>query len=210
MKNHDFKKLAIVLGLIGMISLSFLIYQYIHVDQDSIKVAQLRFEIIKVVLVSVVLGLLGILIPSWFAAIRHESNMHLEERRHKSNLNLATKEFNLEKKKQDFETTREGRRLYSKVKTGLKYLPQRLAAMDYQKAMAHLEDIHQAYHLVILYPDPEDKSIGNYKNYFKDYRLYELRKALSLLMCNEEYQNSDTQNRIKLIDQKWDEISKKT
>ena len=184
MEKSIFKISCVVLSIIGLFCLVMFLNLYLkdvipaEEDWTSSELLKFRFEIIKVILVSVVVGLLGMFVPSL----------------------LAEKKYNFEQKI-------EGRRLYSIVKTGLNYLPERLANMKYGEAMEHLQSIHQAYHLVVLYPDSEDKCIGNYRNYFKCYHIHKLRKPLSKLMCKTEYIESSTLDRIQLIKELRHKIS---
>ncbi|MCB9349885.1 MAG: hypothetical protein H6573_20585 [Lewinellaceae bacterium] len=188
MDKLNFKLAKWVLGIIGLFCVGILIYLYVSGNATSIEVTKLRFEIIKVVLASVVIGLLGILVPQ-----------QLAERKYKSELEM-----------QDFELKKEGRRLYSVVETGLKYLPQRMAAMEYEEAMQHLQNIHQAYHLVVLYPDSDDPDIGNYRSFFNRRKIHKLREVFSELMCQEDYKkNDDVLKRIQLINEEWNKVSQK-
>lgn len=175
MEKANFQKVIPILIVIGLFCLFFLMYLLFMAEPNSTEVTKLQIEILKIVLVSVVVSLLGIIIPQVLASERHQTEMKLTQERHETEMKLAKKRLDLELKRQEFELKKEGRRLYSVVKTGLDYLPDRLSGMDYQEAIQHIENIHQAYHLVMLYPDDEKK--GNFETYFDEYKAYKKLNA---------------------------------
>ncbi|MBK9015473.1 MAG: hypothetical protein IPM82_16200 [Saprospiraceae bacterium] len=133
MLKSKYHNLKITLISVGLICVGLMIYLYFKAEPNSIEVIKLRLEIVKIVLVSVVVWLLGIIIPNELANQRHETEMK-----------LAKERVDLEKERQTFELKKEGRRLYSIVSTGFKYLSYRLSVMEYEEAMKYLENIHQA------------------------------------------------------------------
>lgn len=166
-----------------IIFLGTIYYFYTHPitnEVDALAACKFRFEVLKTIGIGFLLAFLSIVVPQLLASAKY-----------------------------DFEQKIEGRRLYSIAKTGLSYLAQRMAVMEYEEAMKHLESIHQAYHLVVLYPDSDDPNIGNYKQYFAKYKIHRLREIFSELLHNPDYKKSDILTRIQMIDETWNNLDKK-
>jgi hypothetical protein len=51
-----------------------------------------------------------------------------------------------------FETSKEGREIYSRAKTGAEYLPYTLPDLDFKTGIEHIENIHRIKHLAQCYP----------------------------------------------------------
>jgi hypothetical protein len=51
----------------------------------------------------------------------------------------------------EFETLKEGREVYSSAKTGIDYLPYKLADLDFKNGIAHIESVHRLKHLADTY-----------------------------------------------------------
>lgn len=168
--DKTFEYLIKILMIFGLLCILALLHLYFFPDTFTPDVIKIRIEVLKIVLASVVIGLLGIVIPNQLA-----------------------------QKKYDFELKKEERRQYSIISTGLKYLPYRIAVMDYENAIKHLENIHQAYHLLDVY----DKS---YHSQFKLYKIHKLRESFSKLMFRKDYQEGNVLLRIELIDNEWNKI----
>lgn len=57
----------------------------------------------------------------------------------------------------EFETSKEWREKYSKVKTGIVYLNYKLADLKFSDALVHIENLHRQKHLAEMYPQPAEK-----------------------------------------------------
>jgi len=78
--------------------------------------------------------------------------------------------------KYEFDKLKEGREVFSKAKTGIDYLPYRLAELNFKDSMDHLETVHQLKHLAAVYlQDSSQVGEWRYKPY---YRIVEFRNAV--------------------------------
>lgn len=177
MKNKLFNYAIGILTMIGLVCLGLMVNLYFSAEKVPSELVKFQFEILQIILVSVVIGLLGILIPDKLAQKKHDEEI----------------------KKQSFELLCEGRRLYSIVKTGLDYLPYTLSGMSHAEALIHLEKIHQAYHLVMLYPDDENLKGMSYIAFFEKYKAFNKLESTREILFEAVYQISDLNKKYDML-----------
>lgn len=93
-------------------------------DDDGLRLEYLKFvlELYKVIGIGFLVTLLGTLIPNILPEAKYK-----------------------------FDKLKEGREIFSKAKTGIDYLPFRLAELGFRESFEHIERIHEVKHLADTY-----------------------------------------------------------
>lgn len=93
-------------------------------DDNSLRLEYLKFilELYKVIGIGFLVTLLGTLIPNILPEAKYE-----------------------------FDKLKEGREIFSKAKTGIDYLPYRLAELNFKESLEYIESIHRLKHLADIY-----------------------------------------------------------
>jgi hypothetical protein len=117
---------AILIALLLFVAATIWLGRYLSPPSDPIQELEyFRFtlEVYKAIGLGFLITLLGVAIPNILPEARYE-----------------------------FETSKEARMAYSKVKTGVIYLQYKLADLNFSDAIAHLENLHFQKHLAENYP----------------------------------------------------------
>lgn len=122
---------ATVTALILFIASTIWMGSYLSLPSDSTqRLEYLKFtlEVYKAIGLGFLITLLGVAIPHLLPEARY-----------------------------GFETLKEGREIYSKAKTGIDYLPYKLASLDFKNGIEHIESIHRLKHLADAYIEESPK-----------------------------------------------------
>ncbi len=116
---------ACIIASLFFISTTIWIAYFVSYPTDSaLRLEYLKFtlEVYKAIGIGFLITLLGALIPNILPEAKYE-----------------------------FDKLKEGREVYSKAKTGIDYLPFRLAQLSFEDGIKHIEAIHQLKHLADPY-----------------------------------------------------------
>jgi|GEM_PF-4921616 len=144
-------------------------------NETIVKFYAFKFEVIKAILIGLLIGVIGIIIPHILSATKY-----------------------------NFEFRREGRRLYSEVKTGVEYLPYKLPFLNFKESIELIEKIHQLKHLGDLYED--DKGSLYKKTFDQRLRIYEKLEAIRELISQENFINSSQREKVKKLEETIENI----
>jgi len=139
-------------------------------NETIIKYYTFKFEVIKTIFIGFLIGAIGIIIPQVLSATKY-----------------------------NFEFKREGRRLYSEVKTGVEYLPYKLPFLNFKESIEVIEKLHQLKHLGELY---EDDKGNTYKNIFEERRIHNKLIGVRKLIIQEEYINASQREKIMKLEER--------
>jgi hypothetical protein len=130
----------------------------------------LKFEVFKAIIIGYLVSVLGLIIPNILPEAKYE-----------------------------FQRKKEGRKIYSKAKTGIDYLPYELADLDKRMAREHIHNIHELKHLADIYIKDDAKITG--WPYKKPYGAYEILMAYLDLIEDEKnsWDNLDLKSRSKKL-----------
>ncbi len=99
--------------------------------------------------------------------------------------------------KYEFDLVKEGRIVFSKAKTGIDYFPYRLASLDFNDAIQHIEVIHQQKHLTDIYLADSPKVGKWYYDPFAE--ITRIRRCL--IKTAEEWNMITTSERIRRLEE---------
>ncbi|MFD1615875.1 hypothetical protein [Gelatiniphilus marinus] len=162
--EKDIKKILLIgLGLtLLFLTIAFLFFQNLNLKPEQLfQSYKFQFDVLQTIIVGFLIAIIGLIVPQLLARAKY-----------------------------NFEFLKEGKKLFSEVKTGIDYLPYKIPFLNFNEALTLIENLHQKKHLVDLYEDDKGRK---YKDYFNQYKAYEKLTEIRELIKTEEFNNEESQ-----------------
>ena len=178
--EKDIKRIFLT-GIVTTIILVFLAIFFfkslVVKPEETLESYKFMFDVLQTIIVGFLIAIVGLIVPQLLARTKY-----------------------------NFEFLKEGKELYSEVKTGIDYLPYKIPFLNFKESLSLIEEIHQKKHLTDLY---DDKNGESYWKILEEYKAYEKLTKVRDLIKTEQFNGIESQvKKMEKIENLLEEIEK--